>query len=219
MPLAYELDSTPTEELKTLYKEVNGKYVLDVEGVVPVTQLKETQAKLDEFRTNNTDLKKQLEKVVKTPLHDVKPSDIDMDTVLKRYVADMQTEFETKLADATTQISAKDAMLERVVLSDAVKEAAIVYGVHDTAIADVLNRAKEMFTVKDGVAVPREAKVDKDGKPYSIQSWIQGLSHDAPHLFEPSRGSGSQKSVKGIPITKAVSGIDRIAKGLKDRSK
>ena len=52
-----------TPEVAALYSEVDGKFFLDVEGVVP-------KAKLDEFRNTNVDLMKKLD-----ALKDVDPAE------------------------------------------------------------------------------------------------------------------------------------------------
>jgi len=213
MGLKYELTEAPEESVASFYKEQDGKWLLDAEGVVPESKFKEAETKLGEFRNNNIQLKQKLEEVTKTSLKDVKPSDIDVEQAVEKRVADMKTENST-LAQQKAQL---EAHLERVVLSDSVKDAAIKYGVQESALQDVMNRAKEVFTVKDGVAVLKEAKVDKDGKPYQVTTWIQSLSESAPHLFGQSRGSGSQKTVKGSFSNTEVSGISRIAQGLKNR--
>lgn len=210
MGLKYELTEAPSEELKALYKEKDGKYVLDVEGVVP-------QAKLDEFRTNNVSLKEQLEKLTKTPLNNVDPKTINVDEILEKHVKDMKSNYDGQVKTISEENAALKGHLERVVLSDSVKTAASEYGVLPSALPDVLNRAKEMFIVKDGVAIPKDKTADKEGKPYTVTSWITSLNDSAPHLFAPSRGSGSQPPVRGKPPIGELTGIDRIAKGFKDR--
>jgi hypothetical protein len=47
--------------LEGSYLEKDGEFVLDVEGVVEKARLEEVRAKVDEFRSNNLALKKQLE--------------------------------------------------------------------------------------------------------------------------------------------------------------
>lgn len=219
MGLKYELTEAPPEELKSLYKETNGKFVLDVEGVVPQTKLQEVEVKLTEFRNNNVTLKQQLEAAVGTSLKGKQPSEINVEQILEQHVAEMRTNYETKVNTLTQSNATLQGHLERVVLSDSVKTAATEYGVLPSALPDVLNRAKEMFEVHDGQAVSKEKKLDKDGKPYSVQSWIQSLSDGAPHLFAQSRGSGSQTPIRGKLPTAELKGVDLIAKGLRDRSK
>lgn len=219
MGLKYELAEAPAEELKGFYKEVNGKFVLDVEGAVAQAKFTEVETKLNGFRDNNIELKKKLESLGGTSLKDKDPKDIDVEKLLDQRVAEMKSGYETQIKTLSEQTTSLSGHLERVVLSDSVKTAAAEYGVLPSALPDVLNRAKEMFVVADGHAVPKDKKLDKDGKPYTIASWITSLNESAPHLFAQSRGSGSQSPVKGKPPTGELHGIDLIAKGLRDRSK
>lgn len=219
MGLKYELTEAPAEDIKPFYKEQDGKFILDVEGAVPETKLRETETKLAEFRTNNVTLKQQIEAATNTSLKDKKPADIDVEQILQTHVSELKTNYETQVTTLADQKKQLEAHLERVVLSDSVKEAAIKYGVQDSALPDVLNRAREAFTVKDGEAVLKDKKLDKEGKQYTVSSWIQSLSESAPHLFAQSRGSGSQKPVKGMPAQGELSAVDKIAKGLRDRNK
>lgn len=214
MSLAYVLEAAPAAEVAQFYKEVEGKFVLDVEGVVPASKVAEVQTKLDEFRTNNVELKKQLEKVVGQSLNGVKPEQVNVEQILEQKVAEMKTNFTTQVNALTQEKQQLATHLERVVLSDSVTNAAIKYGVQESALPDVLNRAKETFTVVDGVAVAKDKKLDKDGNPYTITNWIQSLAETASHLFAPSRGSGSQKPIKGGHVQQPMSSTDKISAGL-----
>lgn len=214
MALAFELNEAPGAELETFYKPVDGKWVLDVEGVVPESKLKDTETKLTEFRNNNVALKQQLEKVTQTSLKGTPASEIDVESALEQRTVEMRTNYNTKITELETRAQQLSSDLERVVLSDSVKEAALKYGVHDSALPDVLNRAREAFTVKDGVAVSKTNALDKEGKPMSVHAWAQSLAENAPHLFAQSRGSGAQKPVKGSPAQGERTPQEKIAAGL-----
>lgn len=212
MPLAYETTQVP-EGLQQYYKETDGKFVLDVEGVVPqaqFTQLQQRATELDgkvsEFRSNNIALRQQLEQAGKQT--------VDIEALLEPRIAEMKSNYETQLSTLNTSNTQLQQHLERVVLSDSVKDAAIKYGVLETALPDVIARARETFTVKDGVAVSRDGKGDKDGKPLTVQGWLTGLTESASHLFAPSRGSGAQRPVSGHKPASTVSTIDKISAGL-----
>ena len=215
MPLAYETTEV-AEELKPFYKQVEGKYVLDVEGAVPETAFKQVQtraqeldAKVAEFRSNNIALKQQLEQAGK--------KEVDIDALLEPRVTEMKTNYTRQIDELSKTKSQLEQHLERVVLSDSVKAAAIKYGVLDTALTDVLGRARETFTVKDGAAVSKDNALDKDGKPLTVDVWLTKLTESAPHLFAPSRGSGAQRPVSGVNQKPTMSSIDKIAAGLAKR--
>lgn len=212
MPLQYEATSVP-EELKPFYKEVEGKFVLDVEGVVPETQYKQTQtrvqeldAKVAEFRNNNITLRQQLEQAGQ--------KEVDVEALLEPRIGEMKANYTKQIEDLSKTKSQLEQHLERVLLSDSVKDAAIKHGVLETALPDVLNRAREAFIVKDGVAQSKDKAVDKEGKPLTVQSWLLNLTETASHLFAPSRGSGAQRPVSGVTQQPSMSSIDKIAAGL-----
>ena len=202
------------EGQENLYKQTDNGYVLDIAGeVVPASKLSEVQTKLDEFRTNNISLMKQLE-TVKT---NTKPT-VDVTSEVER-------EVQTRLADLVKEkealasvVKEKDAQLEQVILSDGVKEAALKYGVHESAVQDVLNRARENFAVKDGKAVHKSKAVDGEGKELTIQSWIQNLAEAAPHLFVRSSGAGAIKPKHGS-VSPNLSSMDKISAGLSKLNK
>lgn len=215
MALKFQATEVP-EELKSFYKQTEKGFVLDVEGVVPEEEYKQTKTKLDEFRNNNVLLMKQLKEAGK-PVGDGKTFDESaIEKLLDERILEMKSSFEktkTKLEEENTNLRSN---LERVVLSDSVKEAAIKYGVHESALQDVINRAKESFVVdKEGKAVSRVKAVDKDGNPLTIEKWISSLTETAPHLFAQSRGSGSKPTVRSgmVPEVQRNS-IDRISAGL-----
>lgn len=220
MGLKLTLDAAPSDDIKPFYKEQDGKWILDMDDqVVPASKLTEVETKLGEFRNNNITLKQQLEAATKTSLKDKRPDEIDVNAILETHVSEMKQNYETKLSELTEESTKLKGHLEKVVLSDSVKTVATEYGVHPSALPDVLNRAKEMFVVVDGQAVPRDKKLDKEGKQYTIQTWLTSLTESAPHLFSPSRGSGSQRPVKGAAPVGEVTGINRIAQGLRNLSK
>lgn len=215
MPLQYEVTQVP-EGLEAHYKQVDGKFVLDVEGVVPQTQFAQVQtrateleSKVAEFRTNNISLKQQLEAAGK--------QQVDIDALLEPRVAEMKQNYTSQIESLNTTKAQLEQHLERVLLSDGVKDAAIKYGVLETALPDVIARARETFTIKDGVAAPKTKAVDKEGKPLTVQGWITSLTESAPHLFAPSRGTGAQRPVSGVTQKPSMSPVDKIAAGLANK--
>ena len=215
MSLQFFVSEVP-EGQETLYKEVEGGFQLDAD-VVPSTKYQELEAKLkdldskvNEFRTNNISLKQQLEKASGK-------DGFDINKVVEEQVQLQVQEMKKNLDQLSEQLKVKDTQLEQVILSDGVKEAAIKYGVLESAIPDVLNRAKETFQVKDGKAVSKQKSVDKDGNSLNITSWINQLSEAAPHLFAKSSGAGAQKSKGSQGMQQNLSSVDKIALGLNKR--
>ena len=214
MALEFEVTSIP-EGLESFYKEQDGKFVLDVTDIAPVSKLRELETKVEEFRTNNIALKKQLGNP------DPKQSGVDVEKLVEEQfntrVTELKTNYDTQVKKLSDELNTRNSQLENVLISEAVKDAAIKYGVLETAVSDVLYRARDIFTVKDGKAVAKDKSLDKDGNALNITNWVQGLSDAAPHLFAKSSGAGGFKPVKGGVTTPHRSSVEKIASGLNNR--
>lgn len=214
MELEFELAAEPIAEVASFYKQDGAKWVLQVKGAVPQAKLAEVEGKVSEFRTNNIALKKQVEDLSKAA-----PNATDIEKIVETRVSEMKANYETQITTLSQEKIALSTNLERVVLSDSVKTAATEYGVLPSALPDVLARAKEMFAVENGTAVPKDKKVDKDGKTFTINTWITSLTENAGHLFAQSRGSGSFKPTKGSNVQQTRTAKDKISAGLASRNK
>jgi hypothetical protein len=197
------------EAQREFYVEKDGKFSLAVEGLVG-------KEKLDEFRNNNLELKKQIEEL------NTKFGDIDPD--LYREMSEKAEKERTKkliAADKVDEVVA-DAVkaaragfdkqykgledekrklsiqLESLLIDNAVRDGAAKSGVRASAVEDVLLRARQVFKVVDGKAVAFDG--DKQlfgptGDPLTVPEYITGkLTEAAPHLFEQSQGSGARKA-------------------------
>lgn len=216
-------------EVAALYSEVDGKFFLDVEGVVP-------KAKLDEFRNTNVELMKKLE-----ALKDVDPAEYkkmkaefeklkklsdnkpDVDSVVAERVAAMREELGTQLTELTNTNTTLKTQLGALLIDSAVKDAAVKHGALGVAMDDLLLRARNSFQVEDGVAVMKDSKghvvYDKDGTtPMSVDSWIKGLKKSAVHLFVMPAGGGGQggRGPGGMDVSK-MTATQKIAAGLTER--
>lgn len=233
MPLKFAVDSLEgiDQAHHALYvKNQEGKFVLDVEGAVP-------SARLDEFRTNNIDLKRQLEKFkdidpVKYKEAVDKLAKIDqktlmeagqVDQVVNERVSTMRQEYETKLGDMGKQLNDATQRLSSLLIDSAVKSAALAAGVAQTAVDDVVLRAKTFFQVQDGEVVALNDKghviYGKDGeKPLTINDWVTGLKTSAPHLFGKMQGGGAGGSGQGggVDFSK-LTPTQKIAAGLNQK--
>lgn len=171
------------------------------------TELTAQKSKVGEFRTHNVALRKQVEQsggqVDQT-------SHTDVDTAINEAVKPIKDR-----NDALEKSNAElQKTLEEVVLSDKVKDIALKNGVVDSALTDVVTRAKAVFTVKDGKTIPKDSKNrDADGNPNTPENWLAGLATDAPHLFAVSTGSGARKPVGGKQAVERSS-TQKIADGL-----
>lgn len=223
-----KVDDLP-KEIQGLYeKGADNKYYLGVEGMVASTRI-------DEFRSNNLELKKSLEryegidpekyrKMVEeeNKRREKKLLDAgDVDKVVAERVATMKTEFETNLANLTKANEGLNARLSSVLIDSTVKSAAVAAGVMPSAVDDVVLRAKSTFQVKDGNVVAVKANGElmygKDGvTPLTIEEWVGSLKTTATHLFEGMRGSGAggARPGPGGVDTSKMTATQKIAAGL-----
>jgi len=185
------------------------------DAAVSQEQYDEVKGKLDEFRGNNVKLMKDMEALQS------KFADIDLDQyaemmqrardqkdkklidagkideLLEERTKRMQEDHAKAYNGLKDENSTYQRQLEGLMIDAAVRDHAAQHGVAPTAIDDVLLRAKAVFKLKDGQAVP----MDGDGnviyqagatEPMGVDQWVKGLTESAPHLFASSSGSGSQ---------------------------
>lgn len=201
------LEEVP-EALRTEYTENNGEFVLAVEGMAP-------KEKVEEFRSNNVKLMKQIEDLNKT-YEGVDPA------VYREMVEKAQREQNKKLVDQgkvdELLANQKNAMasdhekvvkalsedkikltsqLESLLIDSAIRDAAAKTGVRGSAVEDVMLRGRAVFRLEDGKAIPKDGDkpiYGKSGDPMSVSEWVESLTEKAPHLFEPSKGGGSRQA-------------------------
>lgn len=196
------LDELP-ENVRSFYRQDNGQYVLDAEDIVP-------KAKVDEFRTNNIELQRQL-----TALKDIDPvkyaelvrlqqeveegkliKEGKVEEVVNLRVTNMKRELEGRLTQTESELTNANAKLAELMIDNAVRQAATKSGVLITALDDVVLRARTVYSMDKGAPVPKDAQGNviygKDGTtPMAIDDWIVNLKKNAPHLFAGSQGSGA----------------------------
>jgi len=206
--LQYQVEAIP-EGMEQFYQaKDDGKFVLKVEGLPQpedkTNEVTELKTKLDEFRNNNRDLFSQLEKLKGTD------TSSQIDELVKQAVA-ANTQ---KLQTVEQEKAALAAQLEEVIISDKLKEAAIKYGVAETALQDVLNRGKATFVVKDGKPLPKSGAVDSDGNVLSPEAWVKALTTEAPHLFKTTQGTGAKRPIGNFTQTTDRTAAQKISSGL-----
>lgn len=208
-----DLDALP-EPTRTLYTEKEGKFVLDVEGMAPASEILDLKTKVAEFRDARTAALKERDdlKALTARFDGVDPDEYktlkaDKDKLTKRGVkdADALDEAITKavaaatkpLADKlaaeeqariTAQQAANRARFRELVTADATKA-----GVKPQSVRHVLREAEEVFELKEDGLVPRPGvKHPSDPlKTLTTPEWLQGLAKSDDYLFEPSTGGGA----------------------------
>lgn len=219
------------EGLRHLYVQTEGgDYVLQVDGAVG-------KEKLDEFRNNNIQLQQTLDKYKDlTPEKVAELQELDkkrrekelldkgeIDAVIQGRVAEMKQNYENTINNLTNNFQTANKQLEVLMIDNAVRDMAIKSGVRETAVDDVLLRAKTTFAIREGKVL---AIQQKDGKeeimyssdgtnPLSIAEWGKNLKQNAPHLFKDSQGGGAGGSGKGPANNqRATTALGKISSGL-----
>jgi hypothetical protein len=226
------LDEVP-EAHRELYVEKDGRFQLDVEGVVP-------QERFKEFRDNNIRLMKEREDLQKKL---ASYSDVDPQTyqeAIKKLQAfddkkmldegkveellTIRTErlrndyenqikaFQKKLAELESHSTTLGAELAKERIDGRLREVAGRVGIEETALPDLINRGRQVWRLVEGEPVAMQGEqliYGKDpAKPISMEEWADGLADQAPHLFKASTGGGAQNQVNGV-----VRGARVIARG------
>lgn len=242
MPMKFQLDSLDGIDAAAIEKvvgqplyvlnEEDKKYYLNVEGVV-------AKDKLDEFRTNNIEVTKQLDKY-KNDFKDVDPkkyrelvkmeqdgkfsgkTNEEIDKIIQERVGNMRTEYEEKIDGLTKTNEVQASQLNVLLVDNVVRDAANKAGVTGPAVDDILLRAKSVFKLQDGKPIPHDDKGNvvygQDGtSPMSVVAWVTSLKKSAPHLFPQSGGGGAPGGRAGPANTEGMSALDKIKTALADK--
>lgn len=220
------LDGVDESIAKLYAKGADGKYHLEVDGMV-------SKDKLDEFRTKNIALMKDMEKF--KDVDPVKYRELaeqhrkiqekewidagEIEKVVEQRVANMRGDYETQITTVKASNEAMSRQLEGLLIDNEVRAAATKLGVRASAVDDVLLRAKAVYRVKDGIATPVDSKgqiiYGKDGtSPMAVTDWVGSLKQSAEHLFQTSSGGGASGSGSGGGGGANLSSVQKIAAGL-----
>ena len=191
------------EAVRGLYKAEGDAFILDAEGVVP-------KERLDEFRNNNIQLQQQIDKF--KGIDPTKHAELlelqrelnegqllkagKLEEVVASRVLTMRASLEGERDTFKTRAEKAESVLQVVFIDNAVRAEGLKLGVAPTAADDLILRARTVFKLQDGNAVPHNMKGEviygKDGKsPMSVNDWVTGLKVIAPHLFSGSQGGGA----------------------------
>lgn len=221
------------EEYRELYAERDGKWYLDVEGMVE-------KAKLDEFRNNNITLANELKqfkdlgldfnelKEASETARKVREKELvdagDIETLVKERLQSTNQQHEQALKAVTTQLEAANSQLSVLMIDNVVRTHSTKAGVLPTAVDDVLLRARSVFKVKDGniIATGPDGKplYNKAGADLTVEEYVTDLSKSAAHLFASSEGSGAtrhQQGGGGAQDRNNLSARDKMKVGLQER--
>lgn len=198
------------------------KWRLKVEGAVP-------REKLEEFRTNNVQMKEQLKKFegidpeqYKKDVERLKTAktDEDLEKQISDRTAQMRQEHAAAIAKMTGDLESSQKMLEVMVIDGEVRRYAAELGAYPTAVDDLILRARGTFKVEKGVAMPYKDGQVQYGKdainPMTMKEWLTDTSKNAPHLFNPNQGGGAKGSGFNRGSNANLSATDKIRQGLEN---
>lgn len=201
-------------ELQSFYTEQEGEFVLQVDGLVPKTTV-------DEFRSNNIKLTKELAKMQdafgSVDLNEYQELKVErqkladneliesgkLDELLSQRTERLRTDYESRFEkmareahDAQEKAQGYESQFNTMIVENQLKDAALKNGVRAEALADVLARGQSIWrrTDTNGIAAYEgdTPSYDKKGSnPLSVDEWFEGLQEVAPHLFKSSTGSGA----------------------------
>ncbi len=207
-------EEIPTEQAG-LYVEREGAFYLDAEGVVD-------KAKLDEFRTGNVALRKELEDL-KSRYDGIDPEEFkrladekrklellaqghkpeEIEKIVVDRVKGIKADFDKQLGVLTTERDTLTSRLTAIQIDQGVITVATKRGLRPTAIPDITSRARLVFKLVNGA--PRAFENDgttvrygRDGvTPMTLEEWVDAQVADAPHLFESNAGGGAAGNSAG----------------------
>lgn len=195
------------------------------------------KTKLDEFRSNNVKLMKEMESLA-TKFEGI---DIDnykemseqqekmrnkklidagkIDELLEEKTKQMRETHNKEIHKTSEVNQSLQDQLAKLVIDNAVRDSATKAGVVDTGMEDILLRSKSVFSLVEGKAVP----TDNQGNtiyghgttdPMSVNEWVKSQMDVAPHLFKSSNGAGSSHGTRSKGTTqKDMSAIQKLEMG------
>src|SRR5438874_6068495 len=191
------LKEIPAEDVR-LYVERDGAWLLD-------TEAGGDKSKLDEFRTNNISLLKELNDL-KQKFEGINPDEVrklseekqrledeqrvkagEFDKVLDGRLKTARTEWDKQLTAVASERDALVTRLTGIQIEQGVTETATKRGLRPTAIPDITSRARTVFRLVNGVATAfqsdgKTVRAGKDGvTPMTLDEWVDTQVSEAPH--------------------------------------
>lgn len=200
------------DPIKALYKQEGDDFHIDVEGMVPKSQL-------DQFRDNNRELNRELTETKET----LKKFDgVDLKKIAEMQETERKVKdgelikagrfdelFESKINPIVKKHQEEreadkkekerlTSQLSRVMIDQELTKIATAKGLRPEAISDMLWRLRPEFSVVGDKVVSLDEKGIQrrtdSGEPYTLERSIEGLAKSAAHLFNSSSGGGAQQN-------------------------
>ena len=212
------IESVP-ENARDLYKEVDGKFRLDLDGYEDPVGLKSALQKEREAAKSAAKRASAWESFGKTPeeIQEVLANQRDLEDqkliaeknfeeLAKKRTERMQADHDKQLkisAETIAQLNAKAARLAAGKVASAITEAALKAGALPDAMRSIaLQGADDGWAINDDgeVVAMRDGEVvlSKDGKsPLSLAEWAEGLRDASPYLWPRATGAGATGNERG----------------------
>ncbi len=221
MPLKYKYktkDEIPVEH-QAFYeepRETTGFWTLAAEGVAEQAKLEAAEHKNEalkkqfdslalKFKNIDPDLARQLLQAKKDAEDQVHLQKGNIDALLEDRVRVAKAEFEGRLTVAEKQRAQLEQQLADLTINQAAIAAASKRGLKTTATTDLVARAKTAFRLTNGQLTAIDPKtgnlrLSPDGtSPLTLDTWVESLLSEAPHLFAENAGSGASGTIPGNP--------------------
>lgn len=209
-----EFEKLP-DVLRAEYTEKDGKYVPQVEGMVPESELTTFKGKVTEFRDNNVRIMKENDEL-KGKLKTFEGINVDEYNSLKSEneklkqfgagsVSDLPKVIEGMITKAVTPLKEKLETSEREkqetanklrqkAVDEYITGFAVKAGVDPDVLPDVLQRARQVFVSKDEQVVAMKGDLpvysaQDPSKPLGAEEWLSTALPKA--FFKPSAGGGA----------------------------
>lgn len=210
----YSTEAEIPEAHKAFYIEKDGKWVLQVDGMVDADRLKEFRDKNIQLTQELTTLKETYKDVPADKVADFIAAKADADAgktikkegfeeAVNQRVAAVKQASEKALAEAKAKADAAEAALQRHQVSIALRDAGGKFGLRKGAESDLESRGFSVLKMVDGKLIAHDPISGQplynpeDATPMQLEKWVEGLTKSAPHLFEESRGAGAPGSGTG----------------------
>lgn len=214
-------------------KNEDGTYAEVTDKLYSEVEYKSVKEKNNELRNTNTTLLKTNESLSAfaevldgvqniTPEGLMKKIEEKASVKASSMVTEMKSKHELEVKVLSEQLQGTNGTLNKLLLGDAVRKAGPKHGVQETAYDDVIRRAEADFVVKEGKVAFKHDKLDSNGKPYEVETWLAETVKNAPHLAVAPKGPAAKQnpSFRAIPLNTEDrrSGTDLIASGLASKN-
>ena len=139
----------------------------------------------------------------------------DVDKVIQGRVDRLNADHAKEITAISTALQSVEGELADVKIFSAIESAAVKAGMLPSADVDVMNRARSVWSLRDGepVAVDPDTKspiLDGKGNRISVEGWVDNLAASHGYLFgADDAGGGSNGGRRVIDITKGDNAIGR----------